>query len=83
MRAKCSLAGLTRLNELFGAALNTNGERSCCSDQSPSPFARASRGHSPNQVLTHAARAADSQLNKIIIKTPLRGPRERLGSGDG
>ena len=43
------------------------------------PVARAAR--SPNQVLTHAARAAAKQLNKVAFQPPLvaaRGAREGL-----
>ena len=50
---------------------------------------RAARGsgitatNSPNQVLTHAARAAAKQLNKVPFQAPLvaaRGAREGLWS---
>ena len=40
-------------------------------------------GCSPNQVLTHAARAAAKQLNKVPFQAPLvaaRGAREGLWS---
>ena len=46
-----------------------------------SRFADHSAESSPNQVLTHAARAAAKQLNKVPFQAPLvaaRGAREGL-----
>ena len=68
MRAKCSLAGLTSPGSTRCFIHDTRcAARGCFTHRSP--YCRAVRllSTSPNQVLTHAARAAAKQLNKHLF----------------